>query len=139
MKPTSYSEVPVKECCYVCSHSCYMQDTQREVCIKHRFTIDGPATKFKCDDFSTEEVAAKPKRRNLLDVVHGISPRLEDHPTKPITLILEDAYIESSNVALKCATGARDLDVRITGYCGDCGGYTCDIKVKAINILVEET
>jgi hypothetical protein len=85
-----------------------------------------------CDNFANP---TKPARRSALDILVDISSPFPTLCDKPRTLVIENAYVESSSLAASPHSTQHRISGHIDGYNK---GLNYQIKFQATDVLVEE-
>jgi hypothetical protein len=134
MKPEHFRKTEPLGNCGKCAHICWILDQEKHICRKHAFTLINTMAHIMndhvCDDFA---IVAKPARRSVLDVL-GDSP----YPTlcdEPRTLVIENAFVESSSMTDSSTSVTPRITGRIDGYCK---GTHYAIQFQATDVLVED-
>lgn len=131
MKPEHFGKIKPAGSCALCVHQHYIGDLQKSVCVNHCFTLPYPSANYVCEDFA--DPRTQPGRIPLLDVLE--LPFTPEMPKKPITLVIENAWIESASITDVRSSTPDKIHGKLEGYINNTS-YT--IKFQATDIMVEE-
>ena len=139
MKPEHFGKVEPTGSCVMCTHRCYIEDLQTNVCSYHAFTLPSPVAHYVCEDY--KEPRKQRERRFVTDILgdnnysdHNIlgDNNYRDHK---YTLVIPNVWVKCYDLKDVGPGSPPSVSGVLEGYKD---GIRYEFSFDATDVLVED-